>query len=175
MGRGDGAEGKRKPRFTIGKETTYVTGPLDEDGYIDYVAALNERMSKGVTPENNANVVIWKAFGPHPEGSTMPPEFFKWLGYQPPEKGDYWVHLGKHMKENLNPMPQGPAADLIFEQHSRSMQRPWKGSDYPAIDSWLKVLKSDKRAIFTAASKAQQAADYITRLAESGLGREVAA
>src|SRR5439155_9518281 len=29
------------------------------------------------------------------------------------------------------------------------------------IQSWLKVLRSDKRAIFTAASKAQQAADYL--------------
>ncbi len=28
------------------------------------------------------------------------------------------------------------------------------------IDSWLRVLRADKRAIFTAASKAQQAADY---------------
>ena len=29
------------------------------------------------------------------------------------------------------------------------------------VSSWLKVLKSDNRAIFTAASKAQQAADYL--------------
>ena len=29
------------------------------------------------------------------------------------------------------------------------------------IQSWLKVLREDKRAIFTAASKAQQAADYL--------------
>jgi antirestriction protein ArdC len=29
------------------------------------------------------------------------------------------------------------------------------------LDSWLKVLRQDKRAIFTAASKAQQAADFI--------------
>jgi antirestriction protein ArdC len=41
------------------------------------------------------------------------------------------------------------------------------------IASWLKVLKADKRAIFTAASKAQQAADYIVR--ESGQTAEVAA
>ena len=41
------------------------------------------------------------------------------------------------------------------------------------IASWLKVLKADKRAIFTAASKAQQAADYIIR--ESGSVAEVAA
>lgn len=33
------------------------------------------------------------------------------------------------------------------------------------IKSWLRVLKSDKRAIFTAASQAQRAHDYITTLA----------
>jgi antirestriction protein ArdC len=33
------------------------------------------------------------------------------------------------------------------------------------IQSWLKVLKADKRAIFTAASKAQQAADWLMQRA----------
>ena len=33
------------------------------------------------------------------------------------------------------------------------------------IQSWLKVLRTDKRAIFTAASKAQQAADYLIQRA----------
>jgi antirestriction protein ArdC len=35
------------------------------------------------------------------------------------------------------------------------------------INSWLKVLKADKRAIFTAASKAQQACDWLVKQAES--------
>jgi antirestriction protein ArdC len=44
------------------------------------------------------------------------------------------------------------------------------------IQSWLKVLRADKRAIFTAASKAQQAADYlIKRAEESARVQEVAA
>ena len=44
------------------------------------------------------------------------------------------------------------------------------------IQSWLKVLKADKRAIFTAASKAQQATDWmIVRAAESIRVAEVAA
>jgi antirestriction protein ArdC len=35
-------------------------------------------------------------------------------------------------------------------------------SDHAAyIASWLRVLKGDKRAIFTAASKAQAAADFL--------------
>src|SRR6266404_1562115 len=79
--RGDDAkENKRKPRFTIGKETTYLTGPVDADGYIDYTAALNERLGRGIKPAENANVLLWKAFGPQPEGKKMPPEFFKRLG-----------------------------------------------------------------------------------------------
>jgi antirestriction protein ArdC len=41
------------------------------------------------------------------------------------------------------------------------------------IDSWLKVLKADKRAIFTAASKAQQAADFLIQ--QSAHCAEVAA
>jgi hypothetical protein len=74
--------------FTISPETTYITGPLDAEGYVDYPAALNERLSKGVTPENNANVLIWQALGPRPEGRPMPPEYFRWLGVeQPPEEG----------------------------------------------------------------------------------------
>jgi len=43
------------------------------------------------------------------------------------------------------------------------------------IQSWLKVLRADKRAIFTAASKAQQAADYLTVRAERTKAHGVAA
>jgi len=43
------------------------------------------------------------------------------------------------------------------------------------IQSWLKVLKADKRAIFTAASKAQQAADWLTERAGANAPLEVAA
>jgi len=44
------------------------------------------------------------------------------------------------------------------------------------ISSWLRVLKADSRAVFTAASKAQQAADFmIQRAGESVQGAEVAA
>src|ERR1700730_10708403 len=44
------------------------------------------------------------------------------------------------------------------------------------INSWLRVLKADSRAIFTAASKAQQATDWlIARTGESARTAEVAA
>jgi antirestriction protein ArdC len=36
------------------------------------------------------------------------------------------------------------------------------------IDNWLSVLKADKKAIFTAASKAAQASDYLAGLQDRG-------
>ena len=43
------------------------------------------------------------------------------------------------------------------------------------IATWLEVLKNDKRAIFTAASHAQRAVDYLHGLQEEVDGMEAAA
>src|SRR6266851_6432373 len=98
----EGAAKKHRGRFTISKETTYVTGPLDKDGYIDYAAALNERLGKGVTAENNANVLIWRAIGPRPERPEISPKFFRQLGMKvPPDAGDYYIELSTYLRDQL--------------------------------------------------------------------------
>ena len=131
---------KKKPKFTIGKETTYVSGPVEKDGTIDYATALNERLSKSIKPKDNANVLLWKAFGPRPEGTRMPPEFFKWMGVpEPPERGDYLIDLGRYMKEHLKIEPGSAEANEIYEQQGRATQRPWTAQDYPALASWLRA------------------------------------
>jgi hypothetical protein len=124
--------------YTVGTETTYVTGPLDKHGYVDYVAALNERLSKGVTPENNANVLIWQALGPRPEGAPMHSEYFERLGIEPPpEQGDYFVSWSKHLREQeglgvkVQRDPNNPNALTLPE-------RPWTAKDIPELAGWLK-------------------------------------
>ena len=47
------------------------------------------------------------------------------------------------------------SAELELETEPRTDNAPY-------IENWLRVLKNDKRAIFTAASKAQQAVDWLT-------------
>ena len=135
-----GTDKKPKKKFTVGKDTTYVTGPLDKDGYIDYAAALNKRLSKGVTPANNANVLIWKALGPRPEGGKgMPPEFFKWLGIaEPPEKGDYFVDPAQYARDQLK-VPSDKTAALLYDRATRASRRPWTAKQHPLVASWLKV------------------------------------
>ena len=110
MTAGDGQDKPPKPRFTISKETTYVTEPVDKHGYINYATALNKRLSKGVTPENNANVLLWRAFGPNPEGATMPKEFFQWMGIEPlPDQGDYVVDYVNYIQRHLKAVTMGTA------------------------------------------------------------------
>ena len=121
------------------KETTYITEPVDADGYLDYQAALNDRLSKGITLEENANVLVWKALGPTPEGGTgMSAEYFKWLGIdEPPRDGDYFVGLFKYMREQLKLQPEEEAA--LLDQQLWATRRPWAAKDYPRIASWIEV------------------------------------
>lgn len=44
--------------FRISKETTRILKPVHPDGYMDYVAALNESANQGVKPEDNAAVTL---------------------------------------------------------------------------------------------------------------------
>src|SRR6185312_9378435 len=53
--------GPVRGKFTVGKETTIVEGPLKADGTVDYIAAMNEINGRGVTPEDNAAIPLLTA------------------------------------------------------------------------------------------------------------------
>ena len=51
-------------QIVVSKQTTYITVPLAPDGLPDYKAHIIQQDSQGVTPENNAAVLIWQATWP---------------------------------------------------------------------------------------------------------------
>jgi hypothetical protein len=115
-----------KAGYSIGPETTFLTEPLTADGSVDYVTPHNTRLRQGVTPEANANVLIWKALGPHPEGATMPPAYFHWLeASAPPDDGAYFQSLKSFLKRNggEDEMPN----------------LPWRAEHDPEVAAWLKI------------------------------------
>jgi hypothetical protein len=172
-GRGDspkdkGVDKKPKRKFTIGKETTYVTGPLDKEGYVDYAAALNKRLSKGITPANNACVLIWKALGPHPEGANMSPEFFKWLGIaEPPEKGDYFIDLTRYAREQRK-IASYEAALSWAEQAFPASQRPWTAKQKPSLASWLKANEKPLALVIESSKRSQYFSPLTPRRSKKG-------
>ena len=133
------AQEKPTAKFPIGKDTTIVAGPIDKDGYINFAAALNERIGKGITPEKNANVLIWKALGPTPEGgSGMPAEYFKLLGIQePPKDGNYHIPLRTFLRERVK--LDSSEFPKIEEDLWHARQKPWGETNHPEIAYWLKA------------------------------------
>ena len=75
-------------KLTLAKETTYVTGPIDAKGNVDYETAINERLGKDIAPRNNANVLLWTALQPQPKRFPMPTEYFRWLKAPAPDHGE---------------------------------------------------------------------------------------
>src|SRR6516225_4380330 len=66
-------------KVTISKETTYLTGPLRPDGWIDFAAVINKNCGEGVTAENNAAVPFWRAVGGNVLLAKTRVEFFRQL------------------------------------------------------------------------------------------------
>jgi len=160
-------------RVTISKETTYITAPLRKDGYPDYVAALNERCSRGVTPENNAAVLFWKAFGPGEIPKPHRERFFKMLGIPPlPEEGEYFVYFGEHVKRlkkdgRLPSAQSGEDAEHApWTEFRVSQERPWSAKDFPVVVDWL---KANERMIAMLADAAKRPRYYAPAVSENVL------
>lgn len=123
------------PKFTLGKETTYVTEPVDAEGYVDYVEALDALRRKGIVPEQNAQVLLMQALGPSPEGSPLGDEFFKRLGMERlPAEGDYFIGLEAFLKKKL---ADGYRPELAEEAQAGIYLQPWTAKERPNAAAWL--------------------------------------
>jgi len=136
-----------RPKITISKETTWIEGPLRPDGYVDYAEALNRRYGKGVTPENNVAIPLWRATGPGELDQEIREPFFRRLGMEPlADDGKYLERLEDYIEHR----PDTPLAGLdeaeqeqwwerlwVLEEHVR--RAPWSGKDYPWAAAWLEA------------------------------------
>jgi hypothetical protein len=170
----EGPAAKKLGKFTISKETTYVTGPRDKDGYIDYAAALNERLRQGVTPENNANVLLIKAIGPYPEGAPMPAEFYKLIGIpELPKKGNYVVSSRRHITKHRELDPEREPADLL-KDFDEAAERPWKTAKYPVVAGWLTVNEEPLTLVTQGLKRTHYFSPLVPRADENGRGSLIA-
>ncbi len=155
-------------RVTISKETTYITEPLRPDGYPDYVAALNQRASKGVTPENNAAVLFWKAMGPSDIDEKDRKKYFEMLGMELlPEKGDYFIDYDDFLKKKQGErpssvVPPSDGCDPLQDQYTTAQERPWSKEEFPEVYEWLKVNEKPL-AVLIEASKRPRCYDPMIR------------
>ena len=109
--------------FVLSKETTFYTGPLRPDGTVDYVEAINERLSRGVTPEDNAAIPLLDAVQAG--------------------KAEQAAHYTK-IRAKLG-MPAAPLQALaavpagLPDGFDATLNGPWTAEKAPAVAKWLEA------------------------------------
>ena len=163
---------KPTPKFKLAKETTYVLGPVDEDGYVDYETAVNDMLKGKTTPDTNALVLLMKCFGPKPEGADLHPDFYKWLGVKSlPEDGDYLISSSKHFALEY----RGANADQFHELESQLKRKPWQAKDYPRFVEWLQVNEKPISSAIAATKKPDYFHPVISRTPDGKRGMLIGA
>lgn len=127
------------PSITISPQTTVILGPVRPDGVLDYVAALDEASSHGATPDNNAAVLYWQAFGPAPIPHQDRDRYFRAMGCPiPPNVGEYFVTIEElSSAEPETGDKQAKAAAELFDQFGSGEARLWTEQEFPALAAWL--------------------------------------
>ena len=127
-------------KITVSKETTWITEPLNADGTPNYVAAVNSLYGQGVTPENNAAVVLLQALGP---GMLKNPGT---LGQvcallhvpPPPAEGEYFVPFPEYARSQL-PEDEGPVILHTWDHLKARVTEPWQSRDDPLVAGWIEA------------------------------------
>lgn len=133
--RGDDAA--PRVRFRIAKETTRLTEPLTDAGFVDYAAALNAEYSKGVTHENNAAVVLIEVMPSLVASRQWLDDICPMLDVPvPPEEGEYWDE-----------------GDVDSDLLRTAMAGPWPKKRYPQVAEWLDANEKFFERLIDASSR----------------------
>jgi hypothetical protein len=130
-------------RLTISPQTTGAGVPLRPDGYPDYLTALNARMSQGVTPENNAAVLLFRALGVQEVPKELRGEFLQRMGLAAELEPSLFVNWAKYVKtipaSSITTTAGNPADpyEQLIEMLDRGIEGPWRRSEYAALAKWL--------------------------------------
>lgn len=130
------------PPVLVSTQTTYITEPVGPDGLPDYEKYLLERYREGVTPENNAAALIWKALWPGELDPSHYAAVARELGLDEiPLREDSLKPVHRHAPQvNDWLKKQGLALqsdELAEEIISRAGSRAWTSDQIPPLVDWI--------------------------------------
>ncbi len=121
-------------QLEIGPDTTVIDGPINPDGTINYLAYLNQKLSEGVTPENNFAVDVAMSMG---EDAWYKESFrekvFLRLGVEIPAEGPFFVNF----QTFLGIGDEDEEDDRRWEREYDASKSPWTTEQYPEVKRWL--------------------------------------
>ena len=131
------------PPIKIAPETTHLTEPLNEYGLPDYSSYLFDRASEGVTPENNAAVLIFQALGIESVDADYQQAVVAALGMEWPTEVLESPHSPR-MLASVGEWIQATQPEFEAETRGRlktdlvtaAMGRPWSPAEAPFVEPW---------------------------------------
>lgn len=168
----------RQTLITVSRETTFFTEPLDDEGFPDLLAALDEQLSRGVTPEDNAAVPLVRAAGiDYWFSDEVRREVYRRLGVEPPNADEpsllefiEWLRL-RRPELYADETRRDRALGMEFPARTR----PWQAEIYPEVAGWLAEIGGELDAIVEGADRPRFYLPVISdertsRLADSAFG-----
>jgi hypothetical protein len=158
----------RTAGIVVGRDTTYLLGPLRADGTVDYIAAVNAEYSQGVTPENNAACLLVRVNPPEPSHDedtplAKQPELLRLLGFT----GSVPEAIPWHNLKEFDPKFAGIGFIYPTSGYSLAMTGPWAAADMPAGKQWL---DANKPALDLAVEASQRERYWMPVVSADGTG-----
>lgn len=122
----------------VSREITYLTEPLHPDGTVDYFSVVREELSKGVTRENNAAVLLLRALGPDVLSLTLRDEALRELGLESlTDEGAYFVPYNEFLLSGGDAKSRRESVDMAAKQVLASTRAPWTRKDHARLADWI--------------------------------------
>jgi hypothetical protein len=131
-----------RPSFTISAQTTLLTGPLNPDGTINYVQAINDRLSQGITLDNNAAIPILRAVLTLTSLPSIMKKSAAVLGVTPsPDPSTTLQVFSRFVASRRGSSLSDEQSAAIDRDEQRSLKSLWKSQDLPDVADWLAQSK----------------------------------
>jgi hypothetical protein len=146
-------------RLTVSPQTTGASVPFRPDGYPDYIAALNARVRDGVTPENNAAVLLVRALGVQEVPQELRAEFLTLMGLPAalePTSFASWEKYAKGIPANSITTTANSGADpfdQLLQMIDRGIESPWRKSEFQNLAKWLEANSASLETIIEASNR----------------------
>ena len=142
-------------KIIVSKETTYITEPLADDGLPDLEAYIIDSCRDGVTPENNAAVLLWQAIWPGELSEEQRPWMIAALGIEEvPSEEDALVdpfgqsnldRIGQWLSIKYSaPEDQDPNSwlyslgqEMSYSVVEEALESAWTRDQIPPLANWV--------------------------------------
>jgi len=145
------------PYPTLSKQTTVLTEPIDEEGFVDYLTALNNRTAEGVTPENNFEIVFREVMGDR-NLEEIAEEYYRLLGVAPSNDSENrFLPLDDYLLEKYPGDSSKSDRSKFREVLYKLQSKPWSETEHPLCAEWL---KRNERALLRISDGAKRSQNF---------------